>query len=69
MATIREKIILRMKELNIKQVDLCEKLGIRNQNLSTYLKGARSIPFEHLEMVCEAIGLTVGRADRARRRD
>lgn len=69
MATIREKIILRMKELNIKQVDLCEKLGIRNQNLSTYLKGGRSIPFENLESVCEAIGLTVGRADRTRKRD
>ena len=41
MATVREKIFLRMKELNVKQVELSDKVGIKTQNLSAYLKGNR----------------------------
>lgn len=68
MATIREKIILRLKELGIKQNDLCEKTGIRDQNFSSFVRGTRSLPLEQMETVCEAIGLTIGRNDRIRKR-
>lgn len=60
MATIREKIFLRMKELGIKQVELAPKVGMRAQNLSSYIRGNRPIPFDNLEKVCMVLGLTLG---------
>lgn len=60
MATIREKIFLRMKELSIKQCELSEKVGVKTQNLSAYLKGKRTIPFDALEKTCMVLGLTLG---------
>lgn len=64
MATIREKIFLRMKELGVKQNELSEKVGLKNQNLSAYLRGTRKIPFEALEKTCMALGLTLGSVDK-----
>lgn len=63
MATVREKIFLRMKELNVKQVELSDKVGIKTQNLSAYLKGNRTIPFDVLEKICMVLGLTLGNTD------
>lgn len=60
MATIREKIVLRIKELGIKQNDLSEKIGVNAQNLSSFLKGNRTIPFDRLEKLCMVLGLTLG---------
>ena len=60
---VREKIFLRMKELNVKQVELSEKVGIKTQNLSAYLKGNRTIPFDVLEKICMVLGLTLGSTD------
>lgn len=60
MATIREKIFLRMRELDVKQVELSAKVGMKTQNLSAYLKGHRTIPFDCLEKVCMVLGLTLG---------
>ncbi len=61
MATVREKIYLRIKELGIKQKDLCEKMGSLNvQNLSAYLRGKRTIPYDDLEKLCMILGLTLG---------
>ena len=39
MATVREKIFLRMKELDVKQTELSEKVSVKTQNLSAYLRG------------------------------
>ena len=63
MATVREKIFLRMKELDVKQTELSEKVGIKTQNLSAYLRGKRTIPFDVLEKICMVLGLTLGRTD------
>ena len=63
MATVRENIFLRMKELNVKQVELIDKVGIKTQNLSAYLKGNRTIPFDVLEKICMVLGLTLGNTD------
>lgn len=63
MATVREKIFLRMRELNVKQVELSSKVGIKTQNLSAYLKGNRTIPFDVLEKICMVLGLTLGSTD------
>ena len=57
MATVREKIFLRMKELNVKQVELSDKVGIKTQ------KGNRTIPFDVLEKICMVLGLTLGNTD------
>jgi len=64
MITIREKILLRMKELQVRQTTLCEKIGMRQQNLSAYLRGARTIPFNMLEKTCMVLGLTLGSVDK-----
>jgi len=64
MTTIREKIILRMKEMDVKQCELCEQVGLRQQNLSAYLRGNRTIPFDVLEKVCMVLGLTLGSVDK-----
>lgn len=63
MATVREKIFLRMKELGVKQVELSEKVGVKTQNISAYLKGTRTIPFDALEKICMVLGLTLGSTD------
>lgn len=63
MTTVREKIFLRMRELDVKQVELSEKVGIKTQNLSAYLKGKRTIPFDILEKICMVLGLTLGSTD------
>lgn len=60
MVTIKEKIFLRMKEIGIKQCELSDKIGVKAQNLSAYLKGNRTIPFDALEKLCMVLGLTVG---------
>lgn len=61
MATVREKIYLRIKELGIKQKELSEKMGSLNvQNLSAYLRGKRTIPYDDLEKLCMLLGLTLG---------
>lgn len=63
MATVRDKIFLRMKELDVKQTELSEKVGIKTQNLSAYLRGKRTIPFDVLEKICMVLGLTLGSTD------
>ena len=63
MATVRDKIVLRMKELDVKQTELSEKVGIKTQNLSAYLRGKRTIPFDVLEKICMVLGLTLGSTD------
>mgnify|MGYP003296661983 CR=1 FL=1 len=61
MASIREKIYLRIRELGIKQNDLCAKMGsLKVQNLSAYLRGKRTIPYDDLEKLCMILGLTLG---------
>lgn len=62
--TIREKIFLRMKELGVKQIELSNKLDIAPQNLNSYFKGKRTLPFETIEKVCEELGLTIGSKDK-----
>lgn len=63
MATVRDKIFLRMKELDVKQTELSDKVGIKTQNLSAYLRGKRTIPFDVLEKICMVLGLTLGSTD------
>ena len=41
MATVRDKIFLRMKELDVKQTELSEKVGIKTQTLSYLEESAR----------------------------
>lgn len=57
--TIREKIILRMRELGVKNRAVCSDLGFKEQNFSAYLNGRRTIPHEDLEKVCMYLGLTL----------
>jgi len=61
--TIREKIILRMKELGVRSRAVCNDLGIAESNFSAYLKGKRTIPFEDLEKLCMYLGLRLVRKD------
>lgn len=63
MTTVKDKIFLRMKELDVKQTELSEKVGIKTQNLSAYLRGKRTIPFDVLEKICMVLGLTLGSTD------
>lgn len=62
---IREKIRARMREQGVTQKTLCEDMGITLQNFSTYLSGARGIPFSRLLTVLDYLGLTfrLGEAD------
>lgn len=57
--TIREKIILRMREIGVKNRAVCADLGFKEQNFSAYLNGRRSIPHDDLEKVCMYLGLTL----------
>lgn len=57
--TIREKIILRMRELGVKNRAICSDLGMKEQNYSAYLNGRRTIPHDDLEKVCMYLGLTL----------
>lgn len=57
--TIREKIILRMREIGVKNRAVCADLGFKEQNFSAYLNGRRTIPHDDLEKVCMYLGLTL----------
>lgn len=57
--TIREKIILRMRELGVKNRAVCADLGFKEQNYSAYLNGRRGIPIEDLEKLCMYLGFTL----------
>lgn len=57
---IREKILFRIKSLGVKQVDVASRAGIQSQNLSTFLKGNRTMPLQQIEKICEVLGLTLG---------
>ena len=48
-----------MRELNLKQVELAERVGIKVQNLNAFLKGFRTLPYGSLEKVCSLLGLTL----------
>ena len=61
--TIREKIQFRIKSLGVKQIDVAERVGIKTQNPSAFLKGNRTLPLPHLEKLCEVLGLTLGSID------
>lgn len=60
---IREEILNRIKSLGIKQVDVASRAGIQQQNLSSFLKGTRTMPLPQIEKVCEVLGLTLGPVD------
>ena len=57
--TIREKIILRMREIGVKNRAVCADLGFKDQNFSAYINGRRTIPYDDLEKVCMYLGLTL----------
>lgn len=57
---MRERILSRIKHLGVKQVDVANRAGVQSQNLSSFLKGSRSMPLAQIERVCEVLGLTLG---------
>lgn len=57
---IREKILLRIKQLEVRQYEVALLSGIKAQNLSTFITGKRPLPYETLERVCKVIGLELG---------
>lgn len=59
MTTLREQLYERMRELGYRQVELSERIGCKVQNLNSYFKGKRAIPFECLEKMCDVLGLTL----------
>ena len=61
---IRERILFRIKSLGIKQIDVATRAGIQSQNLSSFLKGTRTMPLPQIERVCEVLGLTLGSVDK-----
>lgn len=56
---LRETISQRMRDLNLKQVEVAERVGIKVQNLNAFLKGFRTLPYGSLEKVCALLGLTL----------
>lgn len=50
-----------MKELGVTSMAVCEDLGFKSSNFSSYLKGQRAIPFVDLERLCSYLGLTLER--------
>lgn len=56
---LRETIRQRMCELNLKQVELADRVGIKVQNLNGFLKGFRTLPYASLEKTCSLLGLTI----------
>lgn len=58
--SIREIILLRIKNLGARQYEVARLAGLKAQNLSTFITGKRSLPYESLERVCGVLGLTLG---------
>lgn len=54
---IREVIKIRMKELNITQVEIVKNLNLNKGNFSSFLSGKRPLPLEDIEKVCEYLKL------------
>lgn len=59
MTPIREKIALRIKKLGISKKNVCDDLGLTQQNFSTFLTGKRGFPLEDVERLLMYLGLTV----------
>lgn len=61
---IREAIAQQIRARNIKQVDLCQSLGLQVANLNAFLHGKRPMPFQDLCLVLRHLGLSFGMRDR-----
>lgn len=57
MITVRERIVLRMKELKVSNKQMCADLGLTEANTSAYLHGNRAMPYGSLEAICFYLGL------------
>lgn len=55
---IREAIILRLKELDISQAELCRRLELNRGNFNAFLRGG-TFPLKDLERVLINLGLEV----------
>lgn len=62
---IREAIRQRLSELDTTQRELGKFVNIREQHLSNFLCGLRTIPFKVLVNIFSALGLTLGETEKS----
>lgn len=59
---IREAIKTRINDLDLSQREISTRIGLREQNLSSFLCGGRALSLSKLTMLLELLGLTIGKA-------
>lgn len=59
---IREAIRSRIIDLDLSQREICARIGLREQNLSSFLCGGRALSLRKLTVLLELLGLTIGKA-------
>lgn len=66
---INEIISERRKSLGITQIQLAEKIGIRNATISDFEKGKYNLGSDKLEAIMHELGLTISEAGSARQKE
>jgi len=59
---IREAIKNRINDLDLSQREICVRIGLLEQNLSSFLCGGRALSLRKLTVLLELLGLTIGKA-------